>query len=193
MSRKSIYFLIAGLALAQISNAQFRRVDTTAKLGDVGYHVICNNKKTDVNSLYIAPIGFKNTAHPAYFNLKGRISQIAVDDLNDDGFPDLLVFVYTGDSSILGNVVGVASSNNDEMLPVYFPDIYNDPKLREGYKGHDEFKVMVGSLLRTFPIYKPGDTDIPTGGKRVIQYKIVPGERGGLTFKALRSYEKQDN
>ena len=68
--------------------------------------------------------------------------------------------------------------------------VYNDQKLSEGYKGHDEFTLMLGTLVRTFPVYKTGDTDTPTGGKRVVQYKIMNDENGRMVFKVLRSYDK---
>lgn len=193
MGSKYLYFLIACAVYTGSAEAQqFRKLDTTAKMSDVGYRVACNNKKPDENSITITPTGFKSGARPAYFNIRGRATGIAVDDLNDDGYPDLLVYIFSGPNNEIGTVAGVTSNANTEMVPVYFPDIYNDPKLREGYKGHDEFTVMVGTLLRTFPIYKPGDTDTPTGGKRVVQYKIMKGEQGTLTFKVLRTYEKQE-
>ena len=191
MGNKHIYFFAVALIYAASVSAQFKKIDTTAKLGDAGYRVSCNNKKDDENSLSISPVGFKG-ARPIYFNIKGKVSKIIVDDLNDDGYPDLLVLIYTGANNEIGNVVGITSNQNTDIMPVFFPDIYNDPKLREGYKGHDEFAVVVGTLLRTFPIYKPGDTDTPSGGKRVVQYKIDKGENGRLTFKMLRTYEKQE-
>ena len=110
--------------------------------------------------------------------------------MNDDGFPDLLLCVYSGDKYEKGTILGIYSSENTSLMGASFPDIYDDPKLREGYKGHDEFTTMVGSLLRSFPIYKAGDTDTATGGTRVIQYKIMPDAEKRMVFKVLRTYIK---
>lgn len=172
--------------------AQNKKIDTTAMYGDVGYHVTCNNKKEDDNGVTISPKGFKNTVRDAAFPIRGRLTKIIVDDFNDDGFPDLLLCIYNWQNHEKGSIYGISSKENASMLPVSFPDIYSDPKNREGYKGQDEFTVTVGSLLRSFPIFKPTDTDKPTGGIRVMQYKIVHSTEhsDALVFKLLRSYEK---
>jgi hypothetical protein len=78
------------------------------------------------------------------------------------------------------------------LVAASFPDIYSNPALREGYKGHDAFSSLMGTLMQSFPVYKPGDTDTATGGTRVIQYDLGKAENGGLTFQVLRSYEKKD-
>jgi hypothetical protein len=192
MSSSYLFCFFSGLVLAGSLDAQYRKVDTTAKMGDVGYKVFCSNKKPDNNPISISTIGFTGGSKPLNFYIKGTVGSIGVDDFNDDGFPDLVVFLYTNDSSQKASVICLLSAENKDITPVYFPDIYNDPKLREGYKGHDQFTIFAGTLLRTFPIYKPDDKDTPTGGKRVVQYKIAPGEGGRLVFKALRSYEKQE-
>jgi len=78
---------------------------------------------------------------------------------------------------------------NKSFEPIYFPDIYLDSKIREGYKGHDEFSGLTGTLLRKFPIYLPGDSpDKATGGMRVVQYKAMM-DNGHLSFKVLRWYD----
>jgi len=65
-----------------------------------------------------------------------------------------------------------------------------DGKMNVGYKGHDEFTLLEGAILRRFPLYNPGDDkDKPTGGKRVIQYKIAPAGNGSFKFSILRSYD----
>ncbi len=183
-------FLFAALFTTASAQVPGRKIDTTALFGNVGYRVTCNNKSETENSVTISPKGFKSEAREVSFTMRGRLRKILVDDLNDDGFPDLLLCIYSGTNFETGNITGISSVANTSLVPAYFPDIYNDPKLRIGYKGHDEFSTVVGTLLRSFPIYKEGDTDTPTGGIRVIQYKIIPGENSRLTFKVLRTYEK---
>jgi hypothetical protein len=50
----------------------------------------------------------------------------------------------------------------------------------------------MGTLMQSFPVYKPASSDSATGITRVIQYDIAKSESGGITFKVLRSYEKKN-
>jgi len=184
--------VLAALFIGKDAQSQVKKIDTTASFGGAGFRVTCSNKKERDNTVDISPKGFKNTVSPISFPIQGRLNKIWVDDLNDDGFPDLLLCFYSGAHLEIVNVFGVASVGDASLSQVVLPDIYSDPKLREGYKGHDEFTIIMGSLMRSFPIYKASDTDTPTGGKRFIQYKIVnkASENNVSTFKVLRSYEK---
>ncbi|MBC7510642.1 MAG: hypothetical protein H7320_18135 [Ferruginibacter sp.] len=182
-------FALANLCIIMTLDAQVQKIDTTAFFGVAGYRVTCSNKKEDVNQVSISPKKFKTTIRDVSFMVKGRLTKILVDDLNDDGFPDLLLCLYTGTKNEKGSIVGIYS-NETAIMPVAFPDIFDDAKLREGYKGFDEFTIMMGSLLRSFPIYKATDTDTATGGTRVIQYKIVPNAEKRMIFKVLRTYMK---
>ena len=184
-----LIFALANLFTSINIDAQVQNIDTTAFFGVAGYRVTCSNKKEDANQVSISPKKFKNTVRDVSFMVKGKLAKILVDDLNDDGFPDLLLCLYTGVKNEKGTIVGIYS-NEAAIMPVAFPDIYDDPKLRDGYKGYDEFNIIMGSLLRSFPIYKPTDTDTATGGTRVIQYKIIPDAEKRMSFKVLRTYMK---
>ncbi len=176
--------------IANNSQAQFKRVDSTVKIGKVGYHVQCGNKSTDKNELSVKPVGFENTARTMDFYVKGRVAGIAIEDLNNDGFPDLLVYLYNGENGVFGTVYVFMSEENKSCAPVALPDVMLDGKLKDGYKGHDEFSLLEGTLIQKFPLFKPGDDkDKPTGGNRVVQYHVVPGEGGGYKFKILRFYD----
>ena len=89
------------------------------------------------------------------------------------------------------NIIGVSSDNNQGFRPIYFPDILDDPKIKVGYKGMDEYYLMEGTLVRRFPIFNVEDTTQmkPTGMYRQVMYKVVNGERGELKFKVSRSYD----
>jgi hypothetical protein len=184
-----LFFAFAALFARGSVHAQVKKIDTTASFGGIGYRVQCNNKSSDDNLVAITPKGFGKDVRDISFSIRGKLHKILVDDLNEDGFPDLLLCVYNGPNGELGNIVSVASGGTNSLIPVKFPDIYSDPKLSEGYKGHDQFTVLVGTLLQSFPVYKTGDTDTPTGGTKVIQYKMMKAENG-YTFKVLRSYIK---
>ncbi|HEX3023641.1 MAG TPA: hypothetical protein VHP12_00395 [Chitinophagaceae bacterium] len=183
-------FLIAIISFNNVQS-QFRKTDTTVKVGKAGYVIICNNKNADKNLITIKPVGFESEARQMEFYIKGRIKSVQIDDFNNDGFPDLIIFSEGGGENPIEhvNIYALTSVENKSYAPIYFPDILDDAKLRDGYKGHDKFSLMEGTVFRTFPIYKPDDAaDKPTGGKRVVQYKMI-SEQGIFKFKAIRTYE----
>lgn len=168
--------------------AQSKKIDTTVKMGDQGYRVECSNKEADENYVSISPVGLRIAGSKPSFKVLGRVNKALTDDFNDDGLPDLVICVYN-ESNNQTTIVSMSYTADKNLVPIYFPDIYLDPKLREGYKGYDEFSVLTGTLLRKFPIYLPDDTsDKPTGGIRTIQYKAM-NDGSHLSFKALRSFD----
>lgn len=175
---------------------KYPRFDTSIKVGKVGYRVSCNNKSPERNIANISPIGFDKSIRDFSFEIKGRIHKAEVDDLNRDGYPDLVFYIFNNDSIPKGNVVAISSEKNENVAPILFPDIYDDPKYRIGYKGDDEFFLLEGSLMRRFPVFPVEGADTTTSKEpgtlmRQIQYTVVPGEQGSATFKILRSFEYQ--
>jgi hypothetical protein len=190
MKQQLTILFIGFMTFGNTLNAQFRKIDTTMKIGKAGYKVICSNKSETKNNVSIAPIGFQNTARDVMFEVKGRILKAEVDDLNNDVFPDLVLYIYEPGDKGKGSVVGISSINNETFAPIGFPDIVNDPKLRIGYAGFDSFLLMEGTLMRRFPVYSSDSSDVkPTGMMRQIQYKVQRDEKEGLKFKPVRSYE----
>jgi hypothetical protein len=191
MQTKFIFLLFA-VILTISGFSQYKKFDSTVKIGKAGYRVICNNKNPDKNYISIKLIGFENASNDIDLTILGRIKKIEIDDFNNDGFPDLVVYIFNGANSEMGNVFSVSSEENKSLKPIIFPDIRDDKKLSEGYKGYDDFYLLNGMLFRCFPVYKSDDTvGNSTGGKRVIQYGVVPGENGALKFKVIRSFEEK--
>ncbi len=190
MKKKLFLFTCLGIFLSIYSNAQARKIDTIMKLGNVGFKLVCNNKNDDKNYVTVSPIGFSSGARDVSFEVKGRIRKAEVDDLNNDLYPDLVIYIYLNGTDEKGTVVGVSSVKNESFAGIGFPDIVDDPKLRTGYKGFDTFMLMEGTLMRRFPIYTADSVGAQrTGMYRQIQYRVSIGERGLLTFKPVRSYE----
>jgi hypothetical protein len=171
-------------------HAQDLKFDTLLKIGKVGYRVYCKNKSDDENWLEVKLIGFENKAREPNFFIRGRVTKAEIDDLNNDGYPDLILYIYSGAGGVFGMAIAFISDQNKSIIPVALPDVMANGKLSQGYKGHDEFSLLEGSLLQKFPLFKPGDDmDKPTGGKRVIQYQLVSAGEGKYIFKVLQSYD----
>lgn len=115
--------------------------------------------------------------------LLGSLSGSEVEDLNSDGRPELVLFVTSAGSGSYGSVLAWSASKGHTLLPITMPDLSG--KLAQGYMGHDQFNVVETTLVRRFPIYRPGDTNAkPTGGTRQINYKMVPS-KAGFQFKPV--------
>jgi len=110
---------IGFLSLSQLS-AQFRKIDTTMKVGKAGYRVYCNNKSPEKNNLSITPQGFEAGSREISLEIKGRILGAETDDLNNDGFPDLVLWVYNSDPNSYGKVFGIYSDQNKGIRPIVF-------------------------------------------------------------------------
>ncbi len=188
MHSKHLLFFLALFLFCSINiQAQVKKIDTTLKIDGRGYYISCNNKNADRNTVTVNPVSLDAGSRSVFFDVKGRVAKAEIGDLNDDGLPELLVYIYGVPNPETGTVICI-SVENKSLVTVFFPDIYSDPMLREGYKGNDEFSVRDGMLVRSFPLYKPGDADNkPNGGKRVIQYQMLPDE-GHFGFKVIRSY-----
>lgn len=190
MNRKLI-LLLAGVFCLGAVRAQitFGKIDTTMTVGKTGYRVNCRNKEIKENQMGIRPIGFESPANQNMnFPVRGRISKALVDDLNGDGVADLILFIYTDSAAIHGTVLAFVSDGTKSIVPAGLPDLQLDGKLNSGYKGHDQFSMLEGTLLQKFPVYKPEDKDVPTGGNRVVQYQLSKVENG-YKFAVMRSFD----
>jgi len=184
--------LLTALLPGISANAQviLEKIDTTVKIGKVGYRVSCKNRKYDENQLEVRPVGFDNQAREMSFMLRGRVAKAEIDDLNGDGYPDLVLYVYMDSSANFGTVYAFVSKANKSITGCVLPDPMMDGKINEGYKGHDQFSLMEGYLLDKFPVYKQGDDkDKPSGGTRVILYQLVPDEGERFKFEKVRNYD----
>ena len=50
--------------------AQYRKIDTTMRVGKAGYKVYCNNKNPEKNNLTITPLGFEAGVREVTFEVK---------------------------------------------------------------------------------------------------------------------------
>jgi hypothetical protein len=111
----------------------------------------------------------------------GTLTNVEIEDLNADGFPEIYVYVTSAGSGSYGSLIAYASNRNKSLSQIFLPSIEDNPELSQGYMGHDQFAVGEGTFVRRFPIYLEGDTNAaPTGLTRQIQYKLKPGEAGWI-------------
>jgi len=183
------YFVIGMLLLAtHLIGQTYPKYDSTLKIGKVGYRISCFNKNIERNNLTIRPIGFKAEVREISSEIRARVLSAEIDDLNKDGFPDVIIFIEEAKGN--KSLFCISSRENERMEGIFFPDITDDMQLSKGYRGKDEFKLVEGVLFRKFPIF---DTDtaikIPTPKVRQILYSVVPGEQGTWKFKAFRNFD----
>jgi hypothetical protein len=186
----SKYLFFGFLILTTVANGQkFLKYDSTLKIGKVGYRVFCMNRSVDKNAISIRPIGFKSEGRDINLDLKGKVASSEIEDLNNDGFPDLVVYVTEKSGNT--NLFSIASKDNETIEPIILPDITNDMQMSKGYRGGDDYKLVEGILFRKFPVYE-ADTAIktPTNKVRQILYRVIRGDQQGLwKFKPFKNFD----
>jgi len=182
---RTLFFSLA--LIPTVLMAQGRRIDTTMKVGKAGFRINCYNKSSEKNPITIYPVGFESEARDFSFELKGVLLGTEV------GFPDLLLYVASSDSLNKSSVIAISSQENKSVAPIVFPDILDDPRLRDGYKGADKYMLLEGVLMRTYPLYEKDASGVqqPTGKMRRLMYRVAPGEQGTLKFVVARFYDFQ--
>ncbi len=132
-----------------------------------------------INQLRIQPSGLARDNSEISAELDGTAYRAEMADLDNNGWPEIYVYVSSAGSGSYGSVVAYAVNNGKSMTPIYLPPLEQSPELIEGYMGHDEFAVADNRLLRSFPIYRKDDSNAaPTGGTRQLHYRLEPGEAG---------------
>ena len=183
-----ISFFILLVWANQIDGQTLAKYDSTMKIGKSGYRITCLNRSPEKNMLNIRPIGFKSDSREASVEIKARVTGAEIDDLNNDGFPDMVIYIIdaTGKKAIFP----ITSEKNERIGPILFPDLLNDMELSKGYRGKDEYKLVEGVLFRQFPVF-PTDTTIkePTNKIRQLMYRVVKGERDTWKFKMFKNFD----
>jgi hypothetical protein len=134
-----------------------------------------------ISQLSIQPKGLEVDNQMILLEIDGQVVNAEIEDLNSDGFPEILIYTMSAGSGSYGNVIGYSVNNGKSISQIYFPELSKNKEASIGYMGHDEFAIVETSLVRRFPIYKAGDTNSnPTGGTRQIQYKLKDGEASRL-------------
>jgi hypothetical protein len=148
-------------------------LDTTLSLNGISFHVVGHERM-----LTIQPSGLKKDNSRVDTRLPGLVAGAAIADLDGDSAPELLVYSVSPDSSRRMSVTAYSSNGKASLSQTDFDGLAEDPRLKPGYGGHDEFAIVNGALMQRFPLHDPSGR--PTGKTRQVTYRLVNGEGSRL-------------
>lgn len=156
---------------SQIKNFTF---DQTLSLQGIDFEI----KATEQNPytiLEITPRGLEIDNSTVNHQVDGGYIKSEIEDLNSDGWPEVLVYFNTYGLEMKAFLIGYSVNNGKSMSRISMPELTEEQK--EGFRGMDEFAIVETSLIRRFPTYQlDGENWAPTGKTRQIQYKLRNGE-----------------
>jgi hypothetical protein len=148
----------------------------TLALQNIGFEITTTGKGS-IQNLVVWPFGLETDNRKIEMEVDGQVINAEIEDLNSDGYPEVLIYSVSAGSGSYGNVIGFSVNNGKSISEIYLPDIMENPEASKGFMGHDEFAIVETSLVRRFRIFNEGDVNSnPTGNYRQIQYKLVDGE-----------------
>ena len=143
---------------------------------NIGFDISTTGKGS-LQQLTINPYGLEIDNSAIQLEIDGAVVNAEIEDLNADGFPEVLIYTVSAGSGSYGNVIGYSVNNGKSISQIYFPPISENPEASKGYMGHDKFAIVETTLVQRFTIYNEVDTNAnPTGNMRQIQYKLKDGE-----------------
>jgi hypothetical protein len=158
--------------------AQVAAFDSTLELLEVRFHVV-GATEGSVGRLTITPSGLEIDNSPMTQEIDGTVTGAEVADLNVDQSPEIYVYVRSAGADARGSVVAYAANRRKSLSQVYLAPVTDNPAAAKGYRGHDDFAVVEGTLVQRFPVQADtGANAAPTGGTRQLQYKLKQGEAG---------------
>jgi hypothetical protein len=177
----SLSGVLLSLLLAGTSGCTVTNPDTTGDLSAFEKSLDWNDDAFKIQAsgdkLTIRTFGMDDGDEVFEHTIEGRVTGADAADLNHDGFPEVVVYVTSPGSGSYGSVIGYSSNNGKSMTQFTFPPPAENPKISQGYMGHDTFTVAEDTFVQSFPVYRPGDTNArPTGPTRQVQYALVDGE-----------------
>jgi hypothetical protein len=138
--------------------------------------IVTAKGKGSLQQLSIQPAGLSVDQQPIIVNAEPVVGA-EVGDFNRDGFPELVIFTQSAGSGSYGKVLAYSVNNGKSISQVSFLATNENPRINNGYRGHDQFAVVNNQLVQTFPIFEKDDTNSKRKGKnRVVTYKLKNGE-----------------
>ena len=143
---------------------------------NIGFNVSTTGKGS-IQQLTIQPSGLKIDNTKITAEVVGNVTNAEIEDLDSDGFPELLIYTTSAGSGSYGDVIGYSVNNGKSISQIYFPQVAENKEINGGYMGHDQFSIEKKMLVQRFKIYNKDDTNSnPTGQLREIQYILKKGE-----------------
>jgi len=106
-----------------------------------------------------------------------RIVNHWVTDLNGNQEPEIVLATQSFGSGAYGYIT-IYEWTGQELREAIMLTWYLVP---DGYMGHNEIDVQGNEIVRTFPVYRKGDSNSnPTGGRRQARYRYTIGGIGRI-------------
>lgn len=170
-SLAGVYHQITGLPdQVQIDQKVFSKI---LSLQQISFDVWSTPEK----KLYIQPVGLRIDNRPIILTMKDTILDAEIEDVNADGYPELMIYTRTSGKLPEAGLVGVSVNHGKSVSLFAFPEKDRNSKAFAGYRGGDELAMIENRLVLRFRVYAPADADNhPTGPYRQISYHLVNGE-----------------
>lgn len=173
---KLTYFCSGGANLAdtysKIDGAlDINQIDKTGYSKSLVYNNILFRIEENAGMVTVTPEGLEAGKAESY-PVTGEIINAEVDDLNNDTYPELLIYTKSGVNN-RGEVIGFSVNNGKSMNRISISKVSDNTETNEGYQGYDEFAMVEGTFIRRFPIYENNE---PTEKIRQIQYDLEDNE-----------------
>lgn len=139
--------------------------------GGIAFEVSAPNTPQK-NEVRVKPSGLEIVNDPVAWPAEGRVVDADVGDLDGDGSPEVYVFVKGTEGRL--SLVAWSANKRKSLSMINLPALDLTPGAAQGYRGGDFMMLSASQLVRTFPLHGPDGK--PTGKRRQVDYKLVPGE-----------------
>lgn len=162
---------LAGFAATGIAQSNSPFVVEDARAG-VRFRIDSPNSGS-INSLHLQIFSDDGLLDEVRIEVDGTVDRAVAEDLDDNGLPEIYVMVQSAGSGSYGTLIGYTLNSKYGLTSIQVPELTTIAGASEGYMGHDTFTVTKGAVVRSFPVYRPGDNNAhPSGGERRIQYRL---------------------
>ncbi|MGL5785863.1 MAG: hypothetical protein ACRCX4_03455 [Bacteroidales bacterium] len=79
-----------------------------------------------------------------------EVEESKITDLDNDGYPELLVFLEQQSALPEGDVIGYSVINNTDIIPILYTPVTHNKSLKSMYAGNDSFEIRDHKLIQIF-------------------------------------------